>query len=191
MVEARLRALGKERITAVFTSRNSVAAVGAFLRQPPGWEIACLNGATLEAVLGLWDKQAVRITAADARALATALVSATEPGKCIFFCGDRRMDTLPGILKEHSIAFEEVVVYRTIATPVLLQQDYGGILFFSTSAVDSFFSVNRVGPTAVLFSIGETTAKAIRKYCNNKILISAESTAEALMQRVIQYTHDK
>jgi len=79
------------------------------------------------------------------------------------------------------------VVYQTLATPHKIQKDYFGVLFFSPSAVQSFFSKNKVKDRTILFAIGNTTANEIKKYSNNKIIISDEPGKENLVQKMIEY----
>ena len=42
------------------------------------------------------------------------------------------------------LSVDEVIVYKTIETPKVLTKQYDGILFFSPSAVKSFFSKNSI-----------------------------------------------
>jgi uroporphyrinogen-III synthase len=65
---------------------------------------------------------------------------------------------------------------------------YDGILFFSPSAVESFFSKNKLPEQTVLFAIGNTTAKTIhRRYCNNRIMISDQPGKDELIEQAIEY----
>ncbi|HEX9150948.1 MAG TPA: uroporphyrinogen-III synthase, partial [Flavobacterium sp.] len=81
----------------------------------------------------------------------------------------------------------EIVVYQTIAVPFKVEKKYHGILFFSPSAVESFFSNNKVTGQTVLFAIGKTTAMALKKYCNNKIITSDEPGKENLVRKMMEY----
>ena len=65
--------------------------------------------------------------------------------------------------------------------------EYFGILFFSPSAVQSFFSKNKVADKTILFAIGNTTANEIKKYSTNKIIISDEPGKENLVTKMIEY----
>jgi len=91
-----------------------------------------------------------------------------------FFCGSIRREELPEVLRENHIHWEEHVVYETILNPKEFQQEFDGVLFFSPSGVESFFSNNKLsGATA--FCIGSTTAKALEKYTQNIIIANKPS----------------
>ena len=105
----------------------------------------------------------------------------------IFFCGGQRRDELPSILNDAGIEVDEIAVYQTIEVPHIIKKDYHGILFFSPSAVRSFFKVNKANGKTILFAIGNTTAAEIKKFSNNKILVSDEPGKESLVQKAIEY----
>jgi uroporphyrinogen-III synthase len=102
----------------------------------------------------------------------------------VFFCGDQARDELPAMLVKHNIAIEKVVVYKTILQPKKVEPDYDGILFFSPTAVESFFSSNSTLPGTVLFAIGETTASSLRKASNNEIIVSDHSSEEWMIKKL-------
>ena len=105
----------------------------------------------------------------------------------VFFCGDQRRDELPEKLKQHNVLMEEAVVYNTIETPVLINKKYDAILFFSPSAVQSFFSINNVDKETQLFAIGSTTAKTIQQYNKNNVVISCSPSKENLIKQMIAH----
>ena len=78
-------------------------------------------------------------------------------------------------------------MYSTIATVEKLSKRYDGILFFSPSAVESFFSLNEVGSNTILFAIGNTTAEAISQKVKNKIIIAESPGKEALVKEMLKY----
>ncbi len=80
----------------------------------------------------------------------------------------------------------EVVVYETVETPTVAADDIDAILFFSPSAVKSFFSVNQLKSGAICFAIGATTAAAVKEYSGNKVFISEAPTQEALLDLIIK-----
>jgi uroporphyrinogen-III synthase len=61
------------------------------------------------------------------------------------------------------------------------------VIFFSPSAVESFFSMNTVTASLPLFAIGQTTAAAIREHTNNPVVIAAEPDAALLIRQVIDH----
>lgn len=174
-------------ITAIFTSVNAVKAVSdVTLNADPSWSIYCIGNATMDAVNKRFNAAVVKGVANDAAALAEMIIDGVVD-EVVFFCGDKRMDTLPDALRENDIIVYEVVVYHTTETPKVATQAYDGILFFSPSAADSFFSVNKIGPSTVLFAIGNTTANAIKKHCNNKVIVSENATKERVIEYATQY----
>jgi uroporphyrinogen-III synthase len=124
-------------------------------------------------------------TAENASALAQKIIEHNAK-EIVFFCGNKRRDELPGILKRAGIKLEEIVVYETVETPVVSTKDFDGILFFSPSAITSFFSVNRLNKNSICFAIGKTTADALKEYTNNKIIIS-EYPGEEMMLATVNF----
>lgn len=89
----------------------------------------------------------------------------------VFFCGDRRRDELPDKLRANGIKVEEVVIYRTTETPHKIDDDYDGVVFFSPSAVNSFFTSNTPRGNTIFYAMGDTTASEIKKHSTNPVEI--------------------
>ncbi len=171
----------------VFTSMNAVEAVAEFiLEELPAWKIYCIGNTTKQLVEKYFGKSSIAGFADNSTLLAETIV-ADEPVEVIFFCGNQRRDELPETLRSNDIEVDEIVVYETIPLPQKINEDYHGILFFSPSAVQSFFSVNKIEAATVLFAIGETTAAEIKKFTTNKIIISDEPGKENLAEKMIEY----
>lgn len=153
----------------------------------PGWSIYCLEGATQKAVRKLLPNGHIVASAPNATALAEKIVQAANISSVIFFCSNKRRDELPDILREHHITVEEIVVYETVEIPVLTTEDYDGILFFSPSAVTSFFTMNKLPEQTVCFAIGRTTAKELEDFTDNRIIISELPIAEHIVTAAIFY----
>lgn len=191
-VLTKLNDLSKRKIAAVFTSMNAVEAVIASLSEKPDWDIYCMGGVTKEKVISFFGENAIKKTARNAVNLAEKIIAANEKKEIIFFCSDHRLDRLPGILDNSSIAFQELVVYNTVETPHTIEKNYEGILFFSPSAVHSFFSENTITTDVILFAIGKTTASTITTYVSNEVVASEWPRQEELIEQVIQYyMHEK
>ena len=126
-------------------------------------------------------------TAGNATELAELIAEQSVSTKLVFFCGDQRRDELPTILHQHGIEVQEIEVYHTIATPHELHKTYQGILFFSPTAVHSFFSVNTILNETILFAIGSTTANAIQQYSLNTIITANISSKESLVMQAIDF----
>ncbi len=187
-VQQEVELASTEMATVIFTSANAVEAVAGFLENhQPDWRIYSIGSATARLVKEYFGEHTLAGTAADAASLAALIVEEEETGEVIFFCGDQRRDELPEILGQHDIELNEIVVYQTVATPRKITKEYFGILFFSPSAVESFFSLNTVAEKALLFAIGNTTAAAISRYCSNKVIVSAETSRESLVATAVEY----
>ncbi len=190
-LQQQLQSLANETITAVFTSMNAVNAVASQLPQVPQWKIFCTGGITKEYVIKYFGEASIAATAKNATVLAEKIISVNSTSPIIFFCGDQRLNDLPELLKAHGKAIEEVVVYTTEETPVFIEKNYEGILFFSPSAVHSFFSLNTVPTDVVLFAIGQTTGATIQSYCTNKVVVSQWPGAESMLDLIIEYYEEQ
>lgn len=188
-LESRISQLAGEKVLVIFTSVNSVQQVTALLDHKPQWQIACLEGATQQALLSFFDREVIRYSAANASLLSEALITG-KVKQAVFFCGNHRLSHLPEALAEAGIFLEELVVYETQAAPIALSGVYDAVLFFSPSAVDSFYSRNTPTGKTLLFAIGETTAAQLHKYTDHNLFISPEPTPEALIQLVLKYVHN-
>lgn len=124
-------------------------------------------------------------TADNAKSLAQTIIQHGVE-EIVFFCGNKRRDELPEILKAAGIKVHEVVVYETIETPVVTNDDVDAILFFSPSAVQSFFSVNQLKKNTVCFAIGQTTANSIADFTDNRIVIT-ESPSQEMMLALVNF----
>lgn len=187
-VQQEIQLASTETATVVFTSMNAVDAVTIFLDgHQPAWSIYSIGTATARLIKTYFGEEKIAGTASDAASLAAKIAEDRFTDEVIFFCGDQRRDELPEILRQNNIEVNEIVVYQTIATPHKIDKAYYGILFFSPSAVQSFFSKNKVLKQTILFAIGNTTATEIKKYSDNKILISDEPGKENLVAKMIEY----
>ena len=124
--------------------------------------------------------------APDATGLAKKIVKAGT-AEVVFFCGDKRRDALPSLLTSSGITVHEFVLYETVETPQLVMQPYDAVLFFSPSAVHSFFLLNRLQEHVVCFAVGETTAKSIKEFTSNRIVISSAPSQEKMVDAVVEY----
>ncbi|MFI5186410.1 MAG: uroporphyrinogen-III synthase [Chitinophagales bacterium] len=180
--------------TVVFTSTTAVEAVAAVVEGlKPGWKIFCIGHATRQSVENYFGKNLIAGMADNAKELAEVIVTANAD-HVIFFCGDQRRNELPDLLKKNNIEVNEIIVYQTIATPQTIERKYDGILFFSPSAVKSFFQNNQLDEQTVLFAIGNTTANEIKNYLpdgkagsKNKIIVASEPAREIVLDEVIHY----
>ena len=95
-----------------------------------------------------------------AKELAPYLVKHYPKSSFVFFCGEKRMDTLPTTLRANHIQLQECLTYYTQLTPSKLTKSYKGLLFFSPSAIESYLRENSLsGEKAIC--IGSTTQAAL------------------------------
>jgi uroporphyrinogen-III synthase len=175
----------------VFTSANAVESIQNYLstisaNQKSNFKIFCLSGRTKNALLPFFPDERI-ITTADNALLLAKKIADEHIKEVVFFCGKSRRDELPFFLKKNGINVQEVIVYETIETPTHLSEVFDGILFFSPSAVTSFFSVNQLKDNTVCFAIGETTAEMITHYTDNKIIRSDVPSQEMILNLVNSY----
>jgi uroporphyrinogen-III synthase len=180
--------LSHHQLTIVFTSMNAVESVIAQLENnKPDWKIFCMGNTTKNIIRKYFGETSIAGTADSASALADVIIQQKNINTVVFFCGNQRRDELPDKLKQHQIEVNEIEVYRTIETANKIAHDYNGILFYSPSAVHSFFSSNKLNSETILFAIGNTTSEAIKKYANNKIVIAEEPSKEMLAEQALFY----
>lgn len=113
-----------------------------------------------------------------------------------FFSGNFRRNTLPDLLNDNFIKWNEVVVYETALNPKKTTPSYGhpskggevkidGILFFSPSAIQSYLIENKI-ENKMCFCIGTTTAKSLENKTKN-IKIASQPIVENVIKQVIKY----
>lgn len=186
-LEKKIRELSGQNITAVFTSMNAADAVGKYVSAKTSWKIFCIGNATKKIVQKIFGDDNISGYADSADKLAEKIIEASSIKKIVFFCGDQRRDELPDKLKNSGIEVEELVVYKTMETPEILTKQYHGILFFSPSAVKSFFSKNFITESIQVFAIGTTTANAIKLFTHQPVIIAEIPGKENLITLVIKY----
>ena len=169
----------------IFTSQNAILSI---LQHPKIDELKqktvfCVglktkellneNGFTVEAYTGYSEDLAEIIT----------LVYADE--SFTFFSGNLRKDTLPEMLTENEITFNEIKVYDTTLTPNKISDKLDGILFFSPSAVTSYLQKNTIA-TEKLFCIGNTTGDALRSVLSENKIKNIKTAYQPSVENVIE-----
>jgi uroporphyrinogen-III synthase len=182
-----------ETATVVFTSKHAVTSLTDGDLQSFGkveWQVYCLDGATKAAVHDRLPEATIRATADSAAELAEKIIT-DGVKEAIFFCGDHRRDELPQLLSSREIKLQEVIVYKTEPVPVQLGKEYAAVLFFSPSAVESFFNQHKLSKDAACFAIGETTASAIRERTKNEIITCSRPAETEMLNQVNDYLGKK
>ncbi len=178
----------QQECTVILTSMNAVEAIATHLNGSVEWKIYCM-GNTTKNLVHKYFGDVIQGTGHDATDLAKVIV-ANHEREVVFFCGDQRRDELPLLLKKNNINVSELVVYNTIALNKKVNNNYAGILFYSPSAVNSFFKNNKIDDDTVLFAIGNTTAISIKKFASNKIIISDKAGKDKLVQKAVSFFQD-
>jgi len=186
-IEKKIRELSNQKITVVFTSTNAVNAVARFISKQPSWKIFCIGSTTKTLVKKFFGEGAVAEFAENAESLSKLILQNSSIQNITFFCGDKRRDELPGNLNKGGIVVDEIVVYKTIETPTVLTKQYDGILFFSPSAVQSFFSKNSINKNAKIFVIGSTTANAVKLFSQQPVIIAETPGKKNLVNLAINH----
>lgn len=187
-VKADIDYTAQQSNTVVFTSMNAVDVVADYLAQKQvQWRIYCMGTTSNELVKKYFGAHQLTGIANSAAELATLIASDSNNNSVTFFCGDQRRDELPDILSSLHIAVKEITVYKTIKIEHTINKTYDGILFFSPTAVESFFSSNEISADTILFSIGKTTGNSIKKYSNNTIITGEAPGKEQLARTMMQY----
>ena len=177
--------LASTEATVVFTSRNAVDAVIKVLdNRKPDWNIYSIEGSTSELASAHFGKDRVIPGGFNGTSLANTLIQRSTAKEIHFFCGDQRRDELPDLLRSKSILVHEIEVYRTIPTPQRIDRKFDAILFFSPSAVNSFFSMNEWKEGTIAFVIGSTTATAVVGKADH-VIVAERPSRETVIDEVI------
>jgi len=175
------------KATIVFTSKHAVKAVAKLIdRNPKEWTIYCLGKYTYLAIQECFANCIVTMLGNNASEMGALLVEKEIP-EVVFFCGDKRLDTLPMELTDAGVKVNELVVYSNVECTAKIAHSYDGILFYSPSAVNSFFRINTVDPKTVFFAIGDTTAAAIYEYTTNNVVAGRVAGKMELFLIAIDY----
>ena len=187
-IEQKIHELSHQKITVVFTSMNAVDAVEKFIpAKKTSWKIYCIGNTTKKNAKKIFGEENICATADSAEQLAEKIIGNSSIKNIVFFCGDQRRNELPDKLKNNGIGVEELIVYKTEETPQVLSKQYDGILFFSPSAVQSFFSKNSITDKTQVFAIGATTANAAKSFIRQPVIISNKPGKENLVSLAIKH----
>ncbi|MFV8225270.1 uroporphyrinogen-III synthase [Christiangramia aquimixticola] len=170
---------------AIFTSKNAIRAIsgkGLKLRN-------CFCVGETTAQLARTEGFQILETTDNAAELAEKIVEAHQDKKFDFFCGNIRRDELPDILTKNKIDFTEHIVYTTNLNFKTFDSQFDGIMFFSTSGVESFIKNNKLRTTA--FCIGETTAQEARKHFEQVIVATKPGIENVIAKVVLHFKKNK
>ncbi|HEX2628906.1 MAG TPA: uroporphyrinogen-III synthase [Chitinophagaceae bacterium] len=180
------------RSAIIFTSKHAVQAF-VMMQSPEDvsriYKTYCLDGETriaLESITGI----EIIATANDAFSLATKIAE-DQIRDASFICGHQRRSELPDHLRKHGVKLQEIKLYHTQHSGHPVKYVYKAVLFFSPSAVESFFQTNILAEGIPCFCIGKTTAAAARECTDNPIIAATETTQESMIASVKEYFKTK
>ncbi len=169
----------------VFTSQNAVESLlNNFDSTALDFKnIYCVGRRTKRLI----EKKIGKVTHSEttAKKLADYLVNIEKVAAVTFFCGNKRRDDLPVILKQHHVELTEVECYKTLLTPKKIAPKYKGILFFSPTGVESYIKENTF-TNGIAFCIGDTTANEAKKYFD-QVEVAKLATVESVLKTVNEY----
>ncbi len=187
-LKSTLRGFLQQNITAVFTSKNAALAFDQIVNTELPWKIFCIGQATRKVAEKIFGAERIIGIADNAEDLSNVILKDEEIKKVHFFCGNQRKDELPNKLKAEGIEVEEIIVYETIETPQKMsRKQYDGILFFSPSAVKSYFSLNKLNEEIQVFAVGKTTADSILQNDKREIITAEIPGEENMIDLVISH----
>jgi uroporphyrinogen-III synthase len=171
----------------VFTSMNAIEVVVTHLTTKPNWSIYCMGVTSKKLINQYFGPTAVLGTANSSSELAELILAENKADQINFFCGDQRRDELPNILNNNGIRVNEIKVYHTTEIKQTITKFYDAVLFFSPSAVSSFFNSNQLAPTTIVFAIGKTTATTLEKRTKNKMIVADVPGKRNLVKKMMEY----
>jgi len=103
-----------------------------------------------------------------------------------YFSGKKRIRELENNLKKNNINIIVHEVYDTLLTPIKIYDLYDGVIFYSPSAVKSFFKGNNSLNNTYGFCIGNTTAKELYNY-SNRFSVAKSNSEENMLESINKY----
>lgn len=186
-IEKKIKKLSHRNITVVFTSVNALNAVSKFVISNSPWKIFCIGHATKDLAEKFFGEDSIKGFANNAYELSEKIIKDTSIENVTFFCGNTRRDELPNNLKKNEISVDEIIIYKAVETSIALTKKYDGILFFSPSAVKSFFSKNSITDSTKIFAIGATTANELKPFTQQPVIIAEIPGKGNLINLVINH----
>jgi len=173
-----------EHENVVITSQNGVEALlNSFTKDEMKFKnIFCVGRRTKKLIENRIGK--VAYVAKNAKKLADYLSKDLKVKEVTYFCSDVRLDVLPTFLKAYDVVVNEVEAYKTMLSPVKINDEISGVLFYSPSGLESYLTENTTDKVA--FCIGETTAKEARKHFEN-VEVANMPSVDSVLELVNNY----
>lgn len=168
----------------VITSQNGVEAIlNSFTKNEINFKnIYCVGRRTKKLIENRIGK--VTHVAKNALKLAEFISKKTDIKEVTYFCSDLRLDVLPTYLKANDVVINEIEAYKTMQSPVKIDDSISGVLFYSPSGIESYLQKNTTDKIA--FCIGETTAVEARKHFA-KVEVANLPSVESVLDSVNTY----
>jgi hydroxymethylbilane synthase len=168
----------------IITSQNGVEAIlNSFTKDEIKFKnIFCVGRRTKKLIENRIGK--VVHVSKNAKNLAEYLSKELENKEVTYFCSNLRLDILPAYLQSHDIVVNEVEAYKTMLSPVEIDAEVSGVLFFSPSGIESYLQKNNTNRVA--FCIGETTALEARKHFE-KVEVAHLPSVDSALELVNTY----
>lgn len=149
----------------IITSQNGVEAIlNCFTKDEIKFKnIYCVGRRTKKLIENRIGK--VAHVSKNAKKIAEYLSKELTNKEVTYFCSNLRLDVLPAYLQANDIVVNEVEAYKTMLSPVEIDAEISGVLFYSPSGIESYLQKNNTDKVA--FCIGETTAIEARKHFKN------------------------
>jgi uroporphyrinogen-III synthase len=174
----------------IFTSANAVESLNNILGDNSSIlinkNLFCIAGKTRSSAEKIFPGNMIKAVGENSTSLAAEIIRSGEKD-LLFFCGNKRRKDLPQLLAEAGISIEEIELYKTEETAERINDNFAGILFFSPSAVSSFFRKNKPIEQTVCFAIGEATAEAIRMKGNYPVITASFPDPVNMIDKLIDH----
>ena len=182
----------------VFTSQNAVKALTPLFSEPPFYNLFKdkMVFATGDKTTRSLDSKGIMVTmppSNDAESLANLIKNHRSVKMVVYFKGNLSLDILKTVLNNSNIEVIEKTVYYTSLTSEKIKDiaTFNGIVFYSPSAVDSFFRSNQIDKNMPVFCIGATTGTYLRKLIPNVVTQSSEPGSELLIKGIKDYFYEE
>ena len=119
----------------------------------------------------------------NAEELSKFIVTYCQHEKFLHFCGNIALDVLDRNLPLQNISYKKITVYNTEEINPVITEKYHAAVFFSPSGVRSFANRNSFEDMK-LISIGETTARELRKHTAQPVLVSEGNSLISVLKLI-------
>ena len=173
----------------IFTSKNAVNIIlnnSKIKKKLIDKNIFCVGESTAELIIN--NNLNLIKSEQNSKKLSKYIVADFKNSKDSFtyFSGKKRLLKLENILNKNNIKIIIHEVYDTILTPKKINNHYDGIIFYSPSAVKSFFKGNNSFKNTYGFCLGNTTAKELKNY-SESFSVAKSNSEENMLVSINKY----